>query len=151
WAVWIFQSFQSRTLDDWCVIAWEVILVQQLTDFHVYQLKQLFIVNHITFVHEYNDVRYTYLTRQQDVLFCLSHNTVCSSNNQDSSIHLSSTCDHIFNVVSMSWAVNVCIVTFFCLILYVCCRNCDTTFSFFWSFVDIFKVLSCVSWYSVRK
>ena len=142
WAVRIFQSFQSRTLDDWCIIAWELILVQQLTDFHVYQFKQFFVVYHIAFVHEYYDVRYTYLTRQQDVLFCLSHNTIGSSYNQDSTIHLSSTSDHVFNVVSMAWAVNVCVVTFFCFILNVSSRDCDSTFSFFWSFIDIFECYS---------
>ena len=34
----IFQSFQSRTLDNRSVISRELILVQQLTDLHVYQL-----------------------------------------------------------------------------------------------------------------
>jgi len=85
------------------------------------------------------------------VLSCLSHNTISSSYNKDSSIHLSSSCDHVLYVVSMSWAVNVCIVTFLCLVLNVSCRNCDTTFSLFWSFIDIFKVLCCVSWYSCCK
>ena len=32
----IFQSFQSRTLNDRGVIARELVLVQQLTDLHVY-------------------------------------------------------------------------------------------------------------------
>ena len=36
WALWILKSFQSGTLDDWSIIAWELILVQQLTDLHVY-------------------------------------------------------------------------------------------------------------------
>ena len=115
------------------------------------QFQKFFIVYHITFVHEYNDVRNTYLTRKQDVLSCLSHNTISSSYNKDSSIHLSSSCDHVLNVVSMSWAVNVCIVTFLCLVLNVSCRNCDTTLSLFRSFIDIFEVLSSVSFYSGRK
>ena len=151
WASRIFQSFQSRTLDDRSVISREVILVQQLTDLHVYQLKQLFVVYHIAFVHEYNDVRYTYLTGQKDVLFCLSHNTVCSSYYKDSSVHLCSTSDHVLYIVSMAWAVNVCIVSFLCLILNVCSRDCDTTLSLFRSFIDIFEVLSSVSFYSGRK
>jgi len=141
-AVRIFQSFQSRSLDNRSVISREFVLVQQLTDFHVYQFQKFFIVYHITFVHEYNDVRNTYLTRQQDVLFCLSHNTIGSSYNQDSTIHLCSTSDHVFNVVSMAWAVNVCIVTFVCFVLNVSSRDCDSTFSFFWSFIDIFECYS---------
>ena len=141
----IFQSFQSRTLDNRSIISRELVLCQQFTDLHIYQFKQLFIFNHITFVHEYYNVRNTYLTRQQDVLFCLSHNTVCSSYYQDSAIHLSSTSDHVFNVVSMTWAVNVCIMTFLCLILNVCCRNCDTTLSLFWSFINVFEIYFCVT------
>ena len=36
WSHWIFQSLQSGTLDDRSIIAWELVLVQQFTDFHVY-------------------------------------------------------------------------------------------------------------------
>ena len=57
----------------------------------------------------------------------------------------------VLHVVSMSWAVNVCIMSLLCLILNVCCRNCDTTLSFLWSFIDIFEVLYYVSWNSFSK
>src|SRR5699024_10108599 len=110
-----------------------------------------FIVYHVTFVHENNDIRNTYLTRKQDVLFSLSHNTISCSNNKDSTVHLSSTSDHVLYIVSMAWAVNVSIMTFFCFILNVCCRDCDTTLSLFWSFIDIFEVLSFVSFYSFSQ
>ena len=62
WIVWSFQSFQSRTANDWSVIAWEVVLVEQVTDFHFYQFEQFWIVNLVSFVHEYYDVRNAYLT-----------------------------------------------------------------------------------------
>ncbi len=136
-SVWIFQSFQSGSLDDRSVIAWELILVKEFADFHLNQLKQLLIVYHITFVHEYNDVRNAYLTRKQDVLSCLSHNTIGSSYYQDRAVHLSGTSDHVFNIVRMSRAVNVSIVTFVSLILYVSGRNRDSTFSLFRSLVDV--------------
>ena len=74
------------------------------------------------------------------MLLCLSHNTVSSSYYEDSTIHLSSTSDHVLNVVSMSWAVNVCIVSVICLILNVSCRNCDTTLSLFWSLIDVLEI-----------
>ncbi len=73
------------------------------------------------------------------MLFCLSHNTVCSSNNKDSTIHLSSTCDHVFNIVSMSWAVNVCVVSVVCLILNVRSGNCDSSCLLLGSFVNLIK------------
>ena len=148
-AVRIFQSAQSGTLDDRAVS--EFILFQLLGYFHLYQLDQLFVVNHITFVQEYNDIRYAYLTGQKDMLFCLSHNTVCSSYNKDSAVHLCSTSDHVLNVVSMSWAVNVCIVSVICLVLNVCGRNCNTTLSLFWSLINILKISSFVSGYSLSQ
>ena len=150
-AVRIFKSLQSRTLDDRCVIARELVLVQQVSDLHLNQLKQLRIVYHIALVHEYYDVRYAYLTGKQDVLSCLSHNTIGSSYNQNSAIHLSSTSDHVLNVVSMSWAVNVCVMSLLCLILNVCSRDSNTTLSLFRSFIDILEVLSCVTSYSCSQ
>ena len=147
----IFQSLQSRTLDDRSVISRELILVKQLTDLHLNQLKQLLIVNHVTLVHEYNDVRNAYLTGQKDVLSCLSHNTVSSSYYKDSSVHLSSTSDHVLYVVSMSWAVNVCVVTFLCLVLNVCSRDSDSTLSLFRSLVDVVECNLCVTSYSLGQ
>ena len=144
----IFQSFQSGTFDNRAVC--EFILFQNFSNFHFYQFKQLFIINHVAFVHEYNDVRYAYLTGQKDVLFCLSHNTVCSSYYQDSTIHLCSTGDHVLYIVSMAWAVNVCIMSVVCFILNVSGRDSDTSFSFFRSFVDVFEIGSFVSCNSFR-
>ena len=135
--VWCFQSFQSGTTDDWGVVAWEVVLVEQVTDFHLYQLEQLRVVNLVSFVHEYYDVRNAYLTGEQDVLTGLWHWAVGSSYNQDSTIHLCSTGDHVLNVVSMSWAVNVSVVSFCSLVLNVRSVDGDTTFSLFWSFIDV--------------
>src|SRR5690606_17428490 len=61
-----FQRFQSRTTDDWSVITWEIVLRQKFTNFHFYQFQQLFIINHVAFVQEHDDVRNAYLTTQQD-------------------------------------------------------------------------------------
>ena len=137
WIVWSFQSFQSRTANDWSVIAWEVVLVEQVTDFHFYQFEQFWVVNLVSFVHEYYDVRNAYLTGEQDVLTGLWHWAVCSGYNEDSAVHLSSTSDHVLNVVSMSWAVNVSVVSLVGFVLNVRSVDCDTTFSFFWSFIDV--------------
>ena len=70
------------------------------------------------------------------MLLCLSHSTICCSNNDDSTIHLSSTCDHVLDVVSVTRAVDVSIVSVFRLILNVSCVDCDTTFLLFWCVVD---------------
>ena len=73
------------------------------------------------------------------MLSCLSHNTIGSSYNQDSAVHLGSTSNHVLNIVSMSWAVNVCIVSLLGLILNVSSRDGDTTLSLFWSLIDILE------------
>ena len=36
----------------------------------------------------------------------------------------------------MAWAVHVGVVAVFCFVFDVCCRNRDSTFSFFWGCVD---------------
>ena len=45
--------------------------------------QQLFVINHVAFVQEHDDVRNAYLTTQQDVLTSLRHWAVSRSNNQD--------------------------------------------------------------------
>ena len=66
----------------------------------------------------------------------LGHRTVSRGNNKDSTIHLCSTGDHVFDVVSMSGAVNVSIVTVVSLILNVSGVDRDTTSFFFRSLID---------------
>ena len=74
--------------------------------------------------------------RAQDVFASLWHRAVSCGTYQDSAVHLSRTSDHVFNIVSMAWAVNVCIVTVSSFVLNVCSVDCDTAFTFFWSFID---------------
>src|SRR5690606_11442392 len=47
-----FQCLQGRTLNDWSVVAREVVAGQQLAHFHLNQLKQLFVINHVALVQE---------------------------------------------------------------------------------------------------
>ena len=75
----------------------------------------------------------------------LSHNTIGCCYYKDSAIHLSCTGDHVLNVVSMSWAVNVCIVSLLSLILNVCGRNGDTTLSLLRSLIDVLEIGSGVT------
>ncbi len=131
------KSKISRTLDDGCVVAGELILVEEVTDLHLYELEELFVVNLVSLVHEYNDVGYAYLTGKQDVLSGLGHRTVSSGNNEDSAVHLRSTGDHVLNVVGVAGAVNVSIVTVSGLVLNVSGVDCDTTLSLLWSLIDV--------------
>ena len=78
-------------------------------------------------VQENNDLWYVYLLSQKYVLVCLWHRTVSSSYYQDSTVHLSSTSNHVLNVVGVTWAVYVSVVTACSLILYVSSVDGDTT------------------------
>ncbi|SEH79175.1 hypothetical protein BAZSYMB_GCONTIG00701_0 [Bathymodiolus azoricus thioautotrophic gill symbiont] len=41
----------------------------------------------------------------------LSHWTIRCSNNDNSTVHLRSTCNHIFNIISMARAINMSVMT----------------------------------------
>src|SRR5690554_1259315 len=108
-----FKCCKSRTSDHRNVITWEVVRRKQFTNFHFDEFEQLWIVNLVNFIHENNKSRNTNLTSKQDVLTGLWHWAVSCVHNQDSAVHLSSTGDHVLNIVSVTWAVDVRIVTRF--------------------------------------
>ncbi len=131
------QSSQSGTLDDGGVVARELILVQQVADLHLNQLQQFGIVHLVALVHEHNDIGHANLTGQQDVLASLRHGAVSSRHNQDSAVHLSSTGDHVLNIVSVAGAVHVSIVTLIGLILNVSGVDGDAALSLFGGLIDV--------------
>ena len=131
-----FQSCQSRTLYNRDIVAREAVLGKQFTDFHLNQLKKLRIVNLVNLIHENNDIRHANLTGKQDVFTGLRHGAVSCRNNQDCAVHLSSTGNHVLNIVSMSGAVNMSVVAIFGFIFNVSSVDCDTTCFFFWSLID---------------
>ena len=66
----------------------------------------------------------------------LWHRAVGSCNDEDCAVHLSSAGDHVFNIVGVSRAVNVSVVTGFGFIFDVSGVDRDTTSFLFRSFVD---------------
>src|SRR5699024_10823812 len=58
--------------------------------------------------------------------------------------HLSCTSDHVFNIVCVSWAVYVSVVTFVSFVFNVSSVNCDSTCFLFRRFIDfiVFHSLS---------
>ena len=70
------------------------------------------------------------------MLTSLRHRTVSCCTNQDSTVHLGSTCDHVLYVVGVTRAVHVCIVTDIRLIFNVSSIDGYTTRFLFRSSVD---------------
>ena len=140
WTGWVLQCLISGATDDWDVIAWIFIFAEEFADFHFNEVEEFFVVDEVALVHEYDDVRNAYLTSEQDVFAGLWHWTVSCRYNEDCTVHLSSTGDHVLNIVGVPWAVYVCIVTGVGFIFNVRGVDGNTAFSFFWRLVDIFEL-----------
>src|SRR5690606_354340 len=114
------HGHQSRTWVNRTVVARAVVVSQQVTQFHSYQLRHLSVFvrirtaavfsQQVSFVQEHNNVRYAYLTGQQDVLTGLRHRAVSRTTHRDRAVHLRSTGNHVFNVVGVARAIYVCVV-----------------------------------------
>ena len=135
------QCTECRTADDRSIFAIIVIFVEKFAHLHFNELEHLFIFYLVAFVQENNQTRNVHLTSQEDVLTSLGHRTISSSNYDDSTVHLSSTSYHVLNVVGVSGAVYVSIVTVFCFILNVCSVYSNTSLFFLGSVVDLVERL----------
>ncbi len=67
----------------------------------------------------------------------LGHRAVSCVHNQDRAVHLRRTGDHVFHIVSVAGAVDVCVVACFGLILNVGGRDGDAAGFFFGCAVDL--------------
>ena len=155
--LWIifFKSEDCCAWNDWNFIAREFITRKKIANFHFDKLEEFWIINLINFVQEDNDCRNTNLTCEEDVLTSLRHRTIRCCNDKNCTIHLSCASDHVFDVVSVSRAVNMCIVTTLnlfaidftipSLIFNVCGVDGDSTLALFWSFIDVCKIDNLVS------
>jgi len=74
------------------------------------------------------------------VLTGLWHWAVSCRHNQDGTVDLSRTGDHVLDVVSVTRHINVGVVTVFRLVLNVCNVDRDATLFFFWRLIDVVEV-----------
>ena len=79
------------------------------------------------------------------MLTCLRHRTVSSSNNKDSTIHLSSTSYHVLYIVGVTRAVYVSVVTVSCFVLDVSRVDGDTTLFLLRSVIDLVERLNILA------
>ena len=71
------------------------------------------------------------------MLLGLRHRAVGRCNHEDRTVHLSRAGDHVLDVVSVTRAVDVRVVTRLGLVLDVRDRNRDTALTLFWRLVDL--------------
>src|SRR5574340_1627980 len=136
-----FEGFQGGTDDDGGVVAGEVVLAEQFADFHFDELEQLGVVDHVGLVHVDDDVGHANLTGKQDVLAGLRHGAVGGGHDQDGTVHLRSTGDHVLDVVGVAGAVNVGVVTIRGLVLDVGGVDGDAARFLFRRVVDLVVLL----------
>ena len=137
------KGTKSGTADDRAVLI-KLVESEEVADLHLNEVKHFLIVNEVDLVHEDKDLRDVDLTGEQDVLTGLRHRTVSGGDNKDSTIHLSSTSNHVLNVVSVAWAVYVGIVTVSGLVLDVGRVDGDTTLLLLRGVVDLVEGLDLV-------
>jgi len=61
------------------------------------------------------------------VLAGLGHWAVRGGYHENGSVHLRRACDHVFNIIGVARAVNVCVVAFLALVLNVRCVDGDAS------------------------
>ena len=113
------QRLERRTADDRRVVARELVLGEQLADFHLDQLEQLFVVDQVDLVEEDDDARNADLAHEQNVLARLRHRAVGRGDDQDRAVHLRGAGDHVLDVVGVARAVDVRVVALRRLVLLV--------------------------------
>src|SRR3989344_2599011 len=71
------------------------------------------------------------------MLSSLRHWTIWSGNYQNRTIRLCSTCDHVLDVICMTWHINMSIVPGSCFVFLVGDVNSDSPSFFFWSRINL--------------
>ncbi len=133
------ERLERRALDDRDVVAGELVLGQQLADFHLDELEELLVVDHVGLVEVDDDVGHADLTGEQDVLTRLGHGAVSSADDEDRAVHLGGTGDHVLDVVGVTRAVDVGVVTVVRLVLHVSDRDGDAALALLGSLVDVLE------------
>ena len=131
------KGLEGGDANDRAVVAVEVLRGQQLANLHLDELDELLVVDHVALVEGDDDGRHAHLAGEQDVLTSLGHRAVGGGDHEDGAVHLGSTSDHVLDVVSVTGAVNVSVVTILGLVLDVSDRDRDAALTLLGSLVDL--------------
>ena len=145
------ERLQRRDADDRDVVAGEVVLGQELLDLELDELEQLLVVDHVRLVQRDHDVRHADLTGEQDVLTRLRHRAVGSADDENRAVHLRGARDHVLDVVGMTRAVDVRVVTVRRLVLHVRRVDRDAALALLGGVVDLGEALHLSATAALRE
>jgi hypothetical protein len=123
-----------------CEACLPFVLAEEFADFHLDELEELFVVNHVALVQEHDDVRNADLLHEQNVLAGLRHRTVGRGDDEDGAVHLRRAGDHVLDVVGVARAVDVRVVALGRLVLLVRDGDRNTALFFFGRVIDVVNV-----------
>ena len=106
----ILERFLRSAVDDRNLVALEVVLVEQIAEFHDDERNELR-VGLVALVHVHDHVGNADLLGEQDVFPGLRHGAVVGGDHQDRGVHLRGTGDHVLDIVGVPGAIDVGVVT----------------------------------------
>eukprot|EP00041_Stephanoeca_diplocostata_P008221 m.118843 g.118843 ORF g.118843 m.118843 type:complete len:449 (+) comp17225_c0_seq1:44-1390(+) len=137
----VLQRAEGGTRHKRCLIAVKSILRKQITNFHFNQFQKFRIVYHVRLVDEYTHALNTNLAGEKQVFPSLWHLSIVPTNDQDGTIHLGRTRDHVLHIISVTWAVYMGVVAVVRLVLDVGCGDRNTAGPFFRCVINLVVVL----------
>ena len=125
----------TRTTGD--VVAGELVLGEQLAHLELDELDELLVVDHVALVERDDDRGHADLAGEQHVLTRLRHRAVGGGDHEDRAVHLGRAGDHVLDVVGVTGAVDVGVVTRLGLVLDVGDRDGDAALTLLGRLVDL--------------